>query len=263
MSRRICNMAILALLALTLSCGSPPYVRVHVSALTGAPDIGQLQVRVEIDSGSSAFNVPNAVSPTALPLPHTFTIELPGNTSGRVKINVSGQMRDANNAEISGATSVNVTGGGAYEAFVVLEAGDATQARLSIDPTEYDFGSVAIGKDSVVSFVLSNTGGMASGIPFVSTDSSGNFQQTSNCTAPLEPGQSCAIKVSFAPLSEGTQTDMLHISANPGNAIDVAIYGTGFTSTACGQMDEPCCMPPLSVCAKSLACQDNICIPTK
>lgn len=100
-------------------------------------------------------------------------------------------------------------------------------------PTSLTFSSQAVGSVSASQTVtVTNSGTSALSISLISItgtnagDFQGQLQQA--CNAPLAPGASCSIFVTFAPTGSGTRTASLSITDNASNSPQsVSLTGTG------------------------------------
>jgi hypothetical protein len=138
-----------------------------------------------------------------------FTPTTTGTRTGTVTI--------ADNASNSPQT-IPLTGSG------VSSSGLTT---VSVSPTSLTFGRVKVGHTSSAQTVtVTNTGSASVSIGGVAT--SGQFAETNNCGSSLAVGASCAVNVSFAPTSSGTQNGTLTISDNAsGSPQTVSLTGRG------------------------------------
>lgn len=110
---------------------------------------------------------------------------------------------------------------------------------LAINPTSFDYGTVAHGGKTGLSqaFTVTNSGGSTSGVPTASlvelhnseVEKHAAFVITVNtCTAALAPGASCSLTVRFAPNSNaGDQTfsSRLDVTASPGSTVSSVLNG--------------------------------------
>lgn len=104
-------------------------------------------------------------------------------------------------------------------------------ATLSVTPVSLAFGTVTSGVTSPAQDVtVTNTGDVSSGsITASMVDAAFTFGSPSNdCrNHVLTQGQSCVLRISFAPTSSGAKSETLNISATPGGSTSVALTGTG------------------------------------
>jgi hypothetical protein len=105
----------------------------------------------------------------------------------------------------------------------------ASDATLHIDVESIDLGSVTFGDTSpAATFTISNTGTLASGsITATLQGDLGSFSVDRNDCATLAPAATCQVAVVFAPTSAGAKATTLHVSANPGGAVDASLTGRG------------------------------------
>lgn len=96
-----------------------------------------------------------------------------------------------------------------------------------------DFGLVAVGSSSNLTFTISNLGSVdLTGLGItIDGANSAMFTVTANPTAPVSPGGSTTFTVQFTPTSVGLKTAALHIANNVPNSnpFDITITGRGTT----------------------------------
>lgn len=131
-------------------------------------------------------------------------------------------------AQLTVAAGVSVTGS-PYTFSSTPRAGDALAPALTLNPSgPYAFGTVAAGAVSTTTLTLTNNGkGPAQITGF--TGLSNPFSSVANCPTFLRVGESCSIKVSFAPINTdataGTASGELNVIAN------VPVTGSPFAVT--------------------------------
>ncbi len=105
--------------------------------------------------------------------------------------------------------------------------GTVNGPMVKVTPTSLAFGVVPIGVVSTGQTVtVMNTGTLT--VTFTNVSTTGPFQRTNQCTAPLAPGASCTIMVFFKPKVIGQATGTLSITDNAvGSPQTVALSGTG------------------------------------
>jgi len=111
------------------------------------------------------------------------------------------------------------------DSFTSTESPTAT-AFLTMDKVSVDFGTVAVGQSADVSFVLTNTGGLTSGAPTITTTDPA-FTIISPACGELAAAETCNIVVELAPASVGPTSGFLEVSASPGGTVDAELTGTG------------------------------------
>ena len=107
--------------------------------------------------------------------------------------------------------------------------GNMTTATAA--PSSLTYASQAYGGSSSAQTVtVRNTGTIALTPGFVNAN--GDFSETDNCAGSIvQPGQSCAIQVTFTPTQVGSRTGVLTIFANvTGGELTVSLSGTGASS---------------------------------
>ncbi len=124
--------------------------------------------------------------------------------------------------------TVTVTDSAANSPQTITLAGTGLAApALTLSPTSLSFSSQALGTVSAAqSVTLTNSGTAALNITSITT--SPNFAQSGSCSQSLAAGASCAVNVTFAPVSAGSVTGALTITDNaPGSPQVVALGGLG------------------------------------
>lgn len=130
---------------------------------------------------------------------------------------------------VSGNVTVSNTLGASA---VIPVTGTGVQAALSITPSSFSFGNVAIGTTDSQTVQLSNTGTAALTVSQVSV--TGSAFSTTGLTLPLtlNPGQASTFNAQFSPTSTGGASGSLTITSNaPGSPATVALTGTGAAAT--------------------------------
>ncbi|PZR18313.1 MAG: hypothetical protein DI536_00045 [Archangium gephyra] len=113
-------------------------------------------------------------------------------------------------------------------------AGEALKpATLSVSPASLAFGTVTSGTASPAQDVtVTNTGDVSTGsITASMVDAAFVFGSPANdCrNRVLAQGQTCVLRIAFAPTSSGAKNETLNIAATPGGSAPVALTGTGRT----------------------------------
>ena len=130
---------------------------------------------------------------------------------------------------VSGNVTVSNTQGASA---VIPVTGTGVQAALSITPSSFPFGNVAVGTTDSQTIQLSNTGTATLTVSQVSVTGSGF--STSGLTLPLtlNPAQASTFNVQFTPTSTGSASGNLTITSNaPSSPATVALTGTGVAAT--------------------------------
>jgi hypothetical protein len=99
-------------------------------------------------------------------------------------------------------------------------------AALSISPPGHDFGTIGLADSPPIDFVVTNTGGRASGIPSTSVSGLGSSYfriEGTTCTTPLAPRATCAVTVRSAGNNGGTGIANLNAGATPGGTASAVL----------------------------------------
>ena len=98
---------------------------------------------------------------------------------------------------------------------------------VSFNPASLTFSVVLVGSSSPSKQVtMSNSGNAVLNISNIAT--TGDYTQTNNCGASLNPGASCVITVVFSPLASGARNGTIVVADNaPGSPQTVALTGKG------------------------------------
>jgi hypothetical protein len=130
-----------------------------------------------------------------------------------------------------GSLIVSAAPGGTTTA--ALMGNGAFAAKLDLQPQLQPFGNVAPGQTSLpYTLILHNAGGLKSGTPsLVVQPTNSPFTITNNlCAAPLDPGGSCQVTMTFtAPTTVGPSSAQLQAFASPGgNASAMLVANSTF-----------------------------------
>ena len=131
--------------------------------------------------------------------------------------------------------TLTVTGSPGGAAAAPLSGIALASARLVLSPSSTDFNSVVTGSSVTATFTVTNSGGVASGVPGVAitgTDTSQFSVMSNNCSAALGAGGSCSIVVRFAPTTTGAKSASLAVNASPGGVAVAQLVGTGIAPGA-------------------------------
>jgi hypothetical protein len=130
--------------------------------------------------------------------------------------------RRATAAAVCSLTLAGVLGQAIFSSVPAVAA-----AGIALFPSSVTFGTQVVGTTAPAQLVyLTNVGADALGITSITT--SGDFGQTSNCGASVDPGASCTIAVTFAPTSTDARTGILTITDGAvGSPHTINLTGTG------------------------------------
>ena len=106
--------------------------------------------------------------------------------------------------------------------------------EISVDPSEYDFGSVTLSGSELQTFTVSNNGAQDLTIGDLTVDPVGEFavsmgsDSCSNST--MAPASSCSVVVEFSPSTAGVKNATLQIPSNDPDTgtLNVSLTGTGY-----------------------------------
>lgn len=120
----------------------------------------------------------------------------------------------------------------ASEIAAIYNAGHSGKCKVepSLTPGKLTFPSQPVGTTSQPQPVtLKNQSPNGGVLNIASITTSGDFGQTNNCPASLNPGQKCTIEVTFTPTAQGTRTGTLSVTDNSPNGLPqrVSLTGTG------------------------------------
>jgi len=109
---------------------------------------------------------------------------------------------------------------------------------ITISPLSKQFNSVTVNQSASATFVISNPGGVATGLPAVTVagaTAADNGQFTiaaggNGCSAGIAPGGSCMVSVRFLPTTTGIKNGTLTVSATPGTSAAATLTGTGIAA---------------------------------
>ncbi|MBI3476057.1 MAG: SBBP repeat-containing protein [Acidobacteria bacterium] len=107
----------------------------------------------------------------------------------------------------------------------------ASQTFVSVSPLKLTFGKAVVGtssKPKKVTLTNTGTGVLAINQIYIAGKDTGDFTQTSDCEASIEPTASCTISIIFTPTAVGKRIAVLVISdSDPASPQAVALSGNG------------------------------------
>jgi hypothetical protein len=132
----------------------------------------------------------------------------------------------------SKVATLSVTGSPGGSGVSQLTGTSLANPSLSVAPASKDFNSVTMGSSASASFVISNLGGVTTGVPAVAINGTDAAQFSipaggNGCTVALPANGTCMVSVRFAPTATGVKMGALAISATPGGSATTTLMGTG------------------------------------
>jgi hypothetical protein len=116
---------------------------------------------------------------------------------------------------------------------VVTLTGTATGPVIGLSPNPLKFPSLLLHtRSSPETVTVTSTGDQPLSVTSVSV--TGDFSQTNSCSAPLPPGATCTVNVTFAPTALGARTGTLSVTGSGLPPISVALQGTGASHGVAG-----------------------------
>jgi hypothetical protein len=100
------------------------------------------------------------------------------------------------------------------------------RAALSISPSVNDFGTIVNLDSAPFDFVVTNSGGLPSGIPASSISGPGAAYfriNATSCSVPLAPAAACTVTVQSVDNNGGTGAANLNVAAAPGGTASAAL----------------------------------------
>ena len=121
------------------------------------------------------------------------------------------------------ALSGNGAGAAAFE--VTLTSG------MAMPTATYDFGQVTVGSmpAATQSFVVTNTGGVMSGVPTVAvagTNAADFVKSSDGCTAALPPSGTCSFSIGFTPAAATMESATVTVTGMNTTPASVNAHGT-------------------------------------
>ncbi len=111
--------------------------------------------------------------------------------------------------------------------------------RVVLSAASLDFGEHPVGTTSPTQTVILTNGG-ASLLTIAGLAVDGDFAQTNTCPASLAPGASCALALTFTPLTPGAHTGVLTLTTNaPGSPARIDLTGRGLLIVALSKTVTP------------------------
>lgn len=113
---------------------------------------------------------------------------------------------------------------------IISLQGAGSGPGVSLSPGSLSFGNVLLGTSSAAqSVALTNTGNSVLNLSNVSV--AGNYSQTNNCPAALQPGATCQFQIVFTPTAIGVRSGTLTLTDDAFNSPQtVPLTGTGLAT---------------------------------
>jgi len=179
------------------------------------------------EAAQSATSVTLKSNNAAVGVPTTVTVNV-GKTTAGFSANISA-VQTAQTATVTGTS-------GGVSTTLNITVNPATTATLGVSANNLAFGNTLVNTSTTKSLTLTSTG--TGPLTISSATVSGSGFTISGATFPvtLNPGQSLALTVQFAPVAAGAATGSLTISSNSstGNTVTVSLSGTGTAQSTPG-----------------------------
>ena len=111
------------------------------------------------------------------------------------------------------------------------------QLDISISPTSYNFGNIAVGSTKIQAFTITNTGSVdlvIGNLSITGMNASEFSIQNDNCSGQtIAPSRTCTVDVKFSPTSTGAKSATLNIPSNDPdkNPLSVSLTNAEASST--------------------------------
>lgn len=113
--------------------------------------------------------------------------------------------------------------------------GSSKAPQISVSPATMSFpDQVIVAASSPLSITVSNTGNadlLVNGASLTGAEP-GSYAVTSGCSAPVVPGSSCSVNVTFRPTTVGSKAATVSIASNAAGANSVGLTGSGILPPA-------------------------------
>ncbi len=141
----------------------------------------------------------------------------------------------------SGTLTVPYTAAGTtYNLTVALSgSGQTPTPDISINPSSWDFGSVAINGSSSKAILISNASASSSvAIASVTLTGNSDYSVSDNCPATLAASANCTATITFSPTTSGSKVTSLVVSYGASSNKSISIIGTGSTYLSFNGLDS-------------------------
>lgn len=138
---------------------------------------------------------------------------------------------------------LNSDGGKVEIALSASAAQVPVEPHLTLTPAGHDFGSVTVGESAgPLDTLITNDGGSPITDLTIGDPTTVAFSRSTTCGAVLNPGDSCAVHISFAPTAEGGTLGGVTVTAY-GNQWSIGLFGFGVAAPVV--VDPPDVNPPV------------------
>jgi len=201
----------------------------RIFTITNSGNANLTNLLITIDGTDAAMfivttNPATSVSPGS---DTTFTVRFAPVSAGTK----TAALHIASNDPTNNPFNIVVTGTGAGEAVIPgIVVQQPAGTNLVNNTATNNFGSVAVGTNTSLTFTITNFGGTNLIISGITIDGTNSAQFTvTNLTATVGPGGSTNFTVLFTPASTGLKTAALHIANNDvnNNPFNIVITGAG------------------------------------
>lgn len=129
---------------------------------------------------------------------------------------------------VSGAITIPVTGSASLCLGISGTGVPANYASaLTFNPAILNFGALQTGDNAAMSFGITNTSGLPTGLQAIALSGSGAFTITgNNCPTMLAGGKSCSVQVTFQPIVTATYSGNIKVTQSSGAATNVPLEGS-------------------------------------
>jgi Abnormal spindle-like microcephaly-assoc'd, ASPM-SPD-2-Hydin len=207
----------LTLSALSLSFGSETVNAASTQTLT-LTSTGTSAVTVSSDAISgTGFTIVGGILPATLNPNQTLALQVQFKPTATGA--VTGQLTVSSNSTMGGTAAVALSGAGTA----------AASPQLTLSASSLSFGSDTVNTAKTMSLTLASTGTSAVTVSSAAVSGTGFAIVGGTLPATLNPNQTLALQVQFAPTATGTATGQLTLNSNSttGGAAAVALSGTG------------------------------------
>ncbi len=206
------------------SLGDPVPVVSPTTVAFGSQLVGTSGASVDVSVGNFG-DAPISAAIISVTGDFSQTNTCSNSVPGGQKCDISVAFAPTSAGNLTGTLTVSF-GGSLTEQTAAL-SGTGTVAAAAPTPSQLTFPAQAVGTTSTSQQVVINNLGTAS-LTISSAQTSGDFAETNTCGAPVAPGSSCTLQITFTPSAAGTRTGVLTLVDNaPDSPQTVALTGVG------------------------------------